>query len=412
MANKPFDTTIIRPQQQPLSSDVDALQSQLNAAIRDLVGAQYSYENGGVPAYANGFLGYGFKAQSITGVVGVELIPGMGLQYDNTDTPSGIDGVTGLNDVSAYKPIVLSDSRQFTTTDASLGNCRRDRLMVKYNRQLMDYASRYQLSGTPPVFAPIDVYNTLTFDLADPAVASVAYLTASATLPSGYSFVYRKGNEVAYTDEDSFLSAPIPAEDAGYLTLAVMNVGSGITEITPGHIVDYRPLLLPNGCTSLATSLQIMQELSMFANLRSVVPPSCRFVAYKDDGSTTQHINLCLFMGNSDAYGVITGSGRLIPVTSYPTISTYDYLEVRDGGFISTTKAVQEIIDGTTAGYTVLGGFPVAVGAKYLNIQVQCGIIGPQSTGGPGDFGRIASELTVSAGVYNLSVSFNAQRTD
>lgn len=404
MANKAFDTTIIRPQQQPLSSDIDALQSQLNAAIRDMVGVQY--------AFRSGFWGNSFTAQTISGVVGVELFPGMGLQFDDSTVPDlGIDGVAGLNDLSAYKPLLLSTSRQFTTTDTSLGNCRRDRLMVKYNRQLMDYDARYQLSGTPPVFSPLPVYNTVTFDVSNPAVASVAYLTASAPLASGYTFVYRKGNEVAYTNEDSFLSAPIPAEDAGYLTVAVLNIGSGITEIVPSRIVDYRPLLLPNGCTSMATSLQIMQGLAMFANLRSVVPPSCQVVAYKDDGSTTQNINLCLFMGNFDAYEVITGSGRLIPVTTYPTISTADYIEVRDGGFISTTKAVQEIIDGTTAGYTVLGGFPVAVGAKYLNIQVQCGIIGPQSTGGPGDFGRIANELTVSASVYNLSISVNAQRT-
>ena len=406
MANKPFDTTIIRPQQQPLSSDVDALQSQLNAAIRDIVGAQY--------AFKSGFFGDSFTAQSITGVVGVELFPGMGLQFDDSTVPDlSIDGVAGLNDVSAYKPLVLSGSRQFTTTDASLGNCRRDRLMVKYNRQLMDYASRYQLSGTPPVFAPIDVYNTLTFDLADPAVASVAYLTASATLPSGYSFVYRKGNEVAYTNEDSFLSAPIPAEDSGYLTLAVMNVGSGITEITAGRIVDYRKLLLPNGCASLAASVQIQQALATFTNFRSVLPPSWKVVAYKNNGSTTQDVTFCVFMGDAASVtpaavntGLRTGS------VYYSTLTVRDFADIYAlSENVSVTKAIQEIINGTTSGYTVYGGFPVAVGAKYMSVVVRCGTLGPYTTGSPGEFALDAQALAVPSSVYTLNLTVNVQRT-
>lgn len=410
MANQSFDTTIIRERQQPRSRDIDALQSQLNRAIRDLAAAQYAFAPS-LSAPQTGFFGYGFKAQPISGIVGVELLPGMGFQFDDTDDPTAIDSVTGLNDLSSYKPLVLSTARQFTTIEASAGNCRRDRLMVKYNRNLMDYSSRYELNGSN-VFAPVNVYNTLTFDLADPAVASVAYLTASAVLLSGYSFVYRKGNEVAYVDEDSFLSAPIPAEDAGYMTVAVINVGNGITEFTTGRIVDSRKIILPDGMTTVSASVQFTETLATFLNLRKAVPASWNLVAYKNDGSTGQDINFCIFHNDSDATQYVNVAANLFPVVAYPSTSPRDVSDLYSvSGPLSVTKSVQEIINGTTAGYTVLGGFNVAVGAKYLGVTVRCGKIGPQSTGTPGDFGFDAQALAVSASVYNLNLTANFQRT-
>jgi hypothetical protein len=45
MGNKPFDTTIIRPLERPLSSDLDAAQSQLYRTIREVTSRIYSHTN-------------------------------------------------------------------------------------------------------------------------------------------------------------------------------------------------------------------------------------------------------------------------------------------------------------------------------------------------------------------------------
>lgn len=417
MATQDFDTTIIRPTERPLSSDINALQGQLNRAIRDLAASQYEYENGGVRAHADGFIGYAFKAQSAgAGVVGVDLIPGVGFQYNDVDDPTDIYGVSGLSDLSAYKPLILSSARRFTTTSATSGNCRRDRLMVRYNRNAMDTSSRYFLTGSPPTFQSQNVDKTMTFDLANSAVASVAYLNATDPVPVyGPAFVYRAGVETAYTDEDSFLTAAIPSEDFGYLTIAVINMGAGVTEIATNRIVDYRKLLLPNGCASLSASVRFTEEMATFSNLKSAVPPSWRVVAIKNDGTPTQRADVYFFIGDTDSLTVATTGTHIQPlVGSLPTFSVMDYSYFVQSSTVSyVTDTLRNVINGTTSGYTVLGGFDVAVGAKYLELSGLCGTLAPRvsALNTEGEFVFDAQTLALAPLAYTFNFNANVQRT-
>jgi hypothetical protein len=244
MANQPFDTTIINPLERPKSSDINAAQSEIHRDLRDYLFRAYAMSDGAdvVTATAQtGFVGRGFVVEPTSPAsMDLTIAQGIGFQATN-DTTSAVGGVVGLNDLSYYKPLLLSGSHVVTVPTAPVAVfCRRDLIEVRYNRALTDATLSDVYSTASGVFTSQTINKTMTFDLVNDAVQYIP--AGSATAPTA-SIVYRSGVLVAHDTDADFLNAPIPSTDSGYVAIAVVNVGPSLTAVTAGHIADWRPLL-------------------------------------------------------------------------------------------------------------------------------------------------------------------------
>lgn len=248
MANQPFDTTIINPLERPKSSDINAAQSEIHRDLREYLYRAYAVSNGpGVvsTAFPSGFIGRGFVVEPTSPAsMNMTISIGMGFQA-TANSDSAVGGIIGLNDLSFYKPLVLSSSYPVTVPTApGAGFCRRDLIEVRYNRALTDLTASDVYSVALGVFTAQNINKTMSFDLAN---TSIQHIPAGSPTAASASIVYRSGVEVAHTNDDSFLSAPIPSTDSGYIAIAVVNVGPNVTFVNQGHIADWRPLLAAEG---------------------------------------------------------------------------------------------------------------------------------------------------------------------
>lgn len=248
MANQPFDTTIINPLERPKSSDINAAQSEIHRDLRDYLFRYFATSDGPNVLTATaqtGFVGRGFVVEQ-TSPVSMNVLIGQGLGFQATlDTTSNVGGLVGLNDLSYYKPLLLSGSKLVTVPTApAAGFCRRDMIEVRYNRSLTDLTASDVYSVASGIFTAQNINKTMTFDLLN---ASIQTIPAGSPTAATSSIVYRVGTEVPYSTDDDFLAAPIPSTDSGYIRLAVINVWPNATFINTGSIADWRPVLAVGG---------------------------------------------------------------------------------------------------------------------------------------------------------------------
>lgn len=241
MANKDFDTTILRALERPSASDLNQLQAQLYYTIRRLDRFRNGYD---LTSDYSGFFGYSFFVQNLTGAgLTLNLSRGMGYQWAPGTTATNIDGIAGLNDLTSYKPLTMQNDKalslagQMPTTP---GRCRRDLLEIKWIRELVDPTDLAIYDPTSQDFDSVNLNKTMTANFDD---KNVVFVESGASIPSGAVLVYRKGVEVAYSSEASFETAPLPSVDSGFLPLAAINVASGDVNLPNSRIADLRRLL-------------------------------------------------------------------------------------------------------------------------------------------------------------------------
>lgn len=231
MSDNPFDRVIVNPREKPLSEDVNALQAQLDRAVRFFAKAMFSNSVG---APQSGFLAGGLKAvEAGTPAMSVVLKAGLGFQDDPTDVPTDIDGILGLDDVDSFKPLPLVSDLTITIPAAPAGpNDRTDIIEVRADRLTTNNISRDIFDNTSETFSPTLVNKTIEFLLdgtKQGSVVSPAASTAAISLKTGVA-----GNPGA-----------VPATTSGYIKIAEVFVDSDVTTILDAAITDSRTVLQP-----------------------------------------------------------------------------------------------------------------------------------------------------------------------
>jgi hypothetical protein len=230
MPDQPYQRTILYPLEKPLADDVNQDWSQddrsLRESLKQLFGSQNGFLRGSLQVVPSLPLG-----------LSVVINPGLGFYTNGTDTPSAIGGVVGLNDLSAYKPIVLSNGQTIAVPAPPGSNSRIDLIEVAYQRVTDNSQSREFLNPVTSAFSPALVPKTLDFNVD----GTLAYYSATAVPTTALAY---KSGVVSATPTP-------PATDTGYMPLCYITVASGVTTITSGDISDQRPLITLGGVVGI-----------------------------------------------------------------------------------------------------------------------------------------------------------------
>jgi hypothetical protein len=373
MANQDFDTAVVNPLERPASEDIDRAQSQLNRTLRDILTQMLAYGSG---TPADGFLATAFKAVTGTGMT-VNLTEGVGFQYDAGvgGAPVSIGGVAGLDDLSRYKPLLLSAAVAVPVAAVTGTNCRRDLICVSYQRQVQN-APIPVFNATYSTFTGAIRPKNMTFDLAPNGAATVVY---GGTPPAGTGIAVMQGAVAPYVDEDSFLTATLATLPTGYIPVAVVNVGYGVASITADRIVDLRALLLPTGTTQVGAGITVQRGNVLVGALQKSAPAGWKVCAAVPVSATPQQAVTFYLVGGVTDFEV--GGDELRLRTTGTTFTGSSIVDAgRDAclyegwiaGVVDLTQ--QEIIQGTSVGWQTAGAFSVAVGQPYLMFTATFGV--------------------------------------
>ena len=242
MANLAFDREIINERERPFSSDINQALSQVDRTLRDVLQSIFSPRISATNDAAgnpSGFIGEAFRVRPLSPIsMSVRLPKGFGFIYDASDLPSDIDGVSGLNDKSPWKPLYLaSDITIGLTAAPTAPNSRIDLIEVRSNRRRTDSASRDVLDTGTGKFSPQSVLKTLGFDMG----VSVGQVVTPN--PSTAAISVKRG-------------APgnpptAPAVTPGYTQISQVLVGPAVTTIDDNVIQDLRPMVYSNGYANI-----------------------------------------------------------------------------------------------------------------------------------------------------------------
>ena len=243
--NNAEDRTVFNPLEQPVSSDWNRSQSQLDRTTRELAKRFYmgspsllsAGSDVGVPL--SGFLGDGFKVRP-TSPASASVVMTAGLGYQQTsDSSASIGGIVGCDDLCTYQPLPLASPETIAidTTAPGTGNERWDLIEVRYDRRLENAQPVNIYVPSSKSFVPTTLAKTLAFDLGG-RQGSVVQAPAEPTAGIGY----KRGVVAAIG------SAVFPSTTAGYVAVAMVYV-SGATPSTfaASQIIDLRPILGGNG---------------------------------------------------------------------------------------------------------------------------------------------------------------------
>lgn len=294
MSNNPWDRTVIHTRERPLSSDINQAQSQIDRTLRFFLDELFMQRAGiadesADPAATQGFIGNSFKVKTAAPLgLNVTLRSGQGFQGNETDTPSSIGGVTSVDDLSRYKPlVVLSDvTIAVPAPDPTLD--RIDIIEVAFNRRLADPTSRDILNPSTGAFEPNNVNKALAWNM-EGNVGIVATPAASTT-----AIGYKSGNPSA--------TPTTPPTTAGYLKIAEIVVAAGVTQINAEDIKDLRNILAPYNMRYVAAQA----DLGTIALSKLIAPPGV-LVSANNSGATFR-----LYIAAGDVGGatpVVIGSG-------------------------------------------------------------------------------------------------------
>lgn len=309
MANKPFDTTVIYPLERPLSSDINSGESQSHRDLRDFLYRFYGrrdtvFNPSSLPT--TGFVADGFRAVP-TSPVGLSITLTAGQGYaPNPDPQAAVNGIIGLSDLSPYSPLLLSSAQNLTVPAApGAGFCRVDLIQVRVDRYLTDVSSRDVFNPGTLTFGPQNIAKTMSFDL----LGRNATVISPAVNTTGIG--YKVGATVAYVNADTFLTAPRPAVDPGYVAVAYINVNPTTAAIQANDIVDARPLLFPAGEADLSQTV-LLGPTGPIAGVSPATPaqtfagtpPGADVVVATDTspGPNTVRYTVYLFAGDLNLY--------------------------------------------------------------------------------------------------------------
>jgi hypothetical protein len=191
----------------------------------------------------------------------ITIKAGVGFMDVTTDTPTSINGVVSLDDLSPYKPIVLMADTSFTVPTAPGTNSRIDIIEVRPNRQATDPQTRVILDTATGAFNPDTVLKTLqnTVD------GSVGY-TNSPT--SGTAAINYKIGVVAATPVE-------PTVTPGYIKIAAINVGTSVTSIGSLALVDRRAMLFPGNVARCSVRFRLLYNAGIGTQTATIIETVC-----------------------------------------------------------------------------------------------------------------------------------------
>lgn len=369
MANKPFDTTIIRPLERPLSSDLDSAQSQILRTQREYLDRAYAYRDSSIVPAAirnTGVIGDSFRPVVGANPLSVYLTPGQGYKDNAGGTATDIGGVIGLNDLSPFAPLLLSSLQEIPiATPPGAGFGRIDLIQVRVDRYETDATTRYLLNPSTQVFAPTAIAKTLSFDLFN----RNGQINAPAASTTGIG--YKVGQQFAYTNTDSFLNfLNRPAVDSGYVAVAYVNVQPGATSIFASDIVDARPLLALDGLLRVAAQIEFVAGMPIpLPNPPVIAAPAGVRMAIDIAAGAAQIADFYLFPGDTSIYLPVAEQSQL-------GLAAGDAAGVTFDDVVMPTQLVTGIVD--TALRTQLSGavlpFGAAIGTPYIRYRYRFGV--------------------------------------
>jgi len=379
MANKDFDTTIVRELERPSAADLNQLQAQLYYTIRRLDRFRFGDT---LSSTYSGFLGNSFFVQNLTGTgLTLNISRGIGYQFAAGTTAVGIDGIAGLNDLTSYKPITMENDKPLNLTGQlpSTGKCRRDLLEIKWKRVLTDLTYLGIFNPFSQTFDSVNLAKTMTTNCDADVVQFVA---SGGLVPVDAVLVYRKGVEVAYTDESSFETAPLPAVDSGFLPLAAINVAAGDVNLPSSRISDLRKLLgndrqfFISGSARIGTNYPDYTQHLTSVSINSPVGMRCtlsRLNQYQlgsTSAASTQNLYRLSILGPQvqNLVAVFTPfmplTGGLLPLTSYPYPINVSMTEQNSADVVTLADATML----RSSDYST-PTLPAAVGQGYCSLD-------------------------------------------
>lgn len=294
MANNPWDRTVINTRERPLSSDINQAQSQIDRTLRFFldqlfIGRRAPNDDRVATLPSQGFIGGGFKVREESPIgLSVLLSSGQGFQANATDTPSSIGGVTSVDDLSRYKPLVVLSDVTIAVPAADPTFDRIDIVEVAFNRRLADPTSRDILNPSSGAFEPETVNKSLAWNME----GSVGIVTTPAS--STTAIGYKAGNPSA--------TPTTPPTTAGYIRIAEVVVAAAATQINDEDIKDLRDLLAPYDLRYVSAQADLAAP-----TLDKLCAPPGVMVAANNSGGT---FRLYVIAGDVGAANpIIIGSG-------------------------------------------------------------------------------------------------------
>lgn len=358
MANNTWDQEILNQRERPLSSDNDQEFSQTGQTLRNLLSTLFqgriSASNFGALTPIQGFFGQSLQVQP-TGTPGGQIVvkAGLGFMYNAADIPTAIGGVPGVNDLAAWKPLLLINdySPGFTVPTAPSGpNTRIDIIEVLYNRHLADSASRDVLDPSTGVFVPTLVNKTLAWDL-DSSIGSPVGPLVNNTAALGYKYGV------------AGVSPSPPANSPGYITIAQINVGSGQTVFDYDSINDLRQLLWPYNAGRISCNVNMPSSSSLVPTLTDVVAPSGVHVCAVGNNNTNAKVDVYIWGG------VLANS--VLPVAEVSSQNALTTLQAAVS-IVTADSTLQSAVSGANASPVS----KVAVGQSVIKVELTAGTPG------------------------------------
>ena len=241
-----FDREVIHTLEKPLSTDVNEIGSYgdfaLRSAIMHLMGGSTSYVGGdGYLSPHSGFLNDSFKVRPVSPQFGVSLQAGIGFASAPGDLVSAVGGVSGLDDLAQFKPMVLTTNQVIPVDAAPSSGTRCDIIEVTYDRQLANPTSRLVLNPSTQQFAPSTVTKLLTWALDGQTGRVVS--PAASTAPISYKVGDSSGNP--------------PEVTSGYYKIADIVVPAGTIVLTLANIRDERRMIVPGGVINIDGTISV-----------------------------------------------------------------------------------------------------------------------------------------------------------
>lgn len=365
MAGDAFDRSIFNPVERPYGSDINRAQTWHDRALREVFrqffGGQTvtsSIQPNSFPlaraAFSprNGFIGDAFKARPTNPPsLAFDLTPGIGFIDNPDDTPSGIEGVNGLDDLCPYKPLILPDPLRIYILQPlpSAGMSRVDTVEVRANRHFEDITTREPFNPETNRFEFFE-YSTLAFESGDFGVVRAPSLSTAG---------------ISYVVGAPGVSPVMPNVTPGYIRVAAINLVSAQPSVLV--VTDTRYMLTPYDALRASLRVEVNNSAKTSRVLSLAAPPGVLATTFTDvaadaSGNTIQ-VYFFAGVGNGVA-GAFTGQSSVAQLE----FQTVPYAFVRKNFTlgVATAADVAAVAGASPA-------LPISVGQPFLKLTIKTG---------------------------------------
>lgn len=348
MSNNLFNRTAINTRERPLSSDINRAQSELDRTLRDLMRTiclpRYGIYPEGIGTSPTGFFSGGFAVKpkspiSMTVTVGA----GIGMAYSGTQD-SNIGGVTELNDLALWKPIILTADKDVALDAADGTNPRYDIIEVKTNRLLTEPTSRDVLNVSSGAFEALVVNKSLDW-----------------TVDGSYGKVYADDlSTAALSYKVGKTTGALPSTTPGYTRIAVIYVSNGVTTIDKDVIRDTRRILFQNMMANIAARVTLPSG-ALPVTMNTLIAPPDFVVSAVGVASNPAEIALYVFPAGIDT--------SVLPVPSVQALIGATF-GAQGTDCVVTAITVDSTIQTAVAGANADPQVDIAIGATGWKFRI------------------------------------------